>query len=65
MRMPERTSVAVESQILYARKVHPKMSARKLKRWLEVQGTSGLPAVSEVHAILQGHEAIAVGNGAA
>lgn len=55
---PSRSSALVEDAILVARQAHPKWGARKLKRWLEDQGASGLPAVSTVHAILRRHGAI-------
>jgi len=52
---PGRSAQEVEQWIIAARQLHPQWGARKLKRWLQDQGKTGLPAVSTVHAVLQRH----------
>jgi len=62
---PARSMPLIEAQILAARQAHPAWGARKLRRWLEDRGVSGLPAVSTVHAILQRHGQISAADSAA
>lgn len=56
---PTRSLPDVEAAILAVRNDHPKWGARKIKRVLEDQGASELPAASTVHAILVRHGQIA------
>ena len=62
---PKRSIEAIETQILEARKMHPKWGARKLKRWLEDRGSIDLPSGSTVHAILKRHGQISALDSAA
>ena len=52
---PLHTKETLETRILEARESHPRWGARKLKRWIEDQGATGLPSASTVHAILKRH----------
>lgn len=52
---PTKTQDAVEQQILKAREAHPVWGPRKLKRWLEDQGATGLPVPSTITEILRRH----------
>jgi len=62
---PLRTEEALETRILEARRSHQRWGARKLKRWIEGQGATGLPSVSTVHAILKRHGQISADESAA
>ena len=50
---PNKTSSEMEERILEARMRHPAWGARKLKRYLENQGHTGLPAQSTICEILK------------
>ena len=52
---PTRTSDAIEQRVLAVRDAHPTWGARKLKRVLQNQGLSDLPAVSTITAVLHRH----------
>jgi transposase InsO family protein len=52
---PRRTTAAIEAPVLALRARFPDWGARKLKRYLEDRGTSPLPAVSTITAILRRH----------
>jgi len=52
---PNQTAGQVEQLILEARQKHPAWGGRKLKRWLENKGHSGLPAPSTITTILRRH----------
>jgi transposase InsO family protein len=52
---PHKTSQEVEGRILAAREEHPAWGGRKLKRWLEDRGATGLPAPSTITEILRRH----------
>jgi transposase InsO family protein len=52
---PEQTPQEIEQAILDGRKEHPVWGGRKLKRWLENRGHTGLPAPSTITAILRRH----------
>jgi len=54
-RSPRKTLDDIEQLILLAREEHPAWGGRKLKRWLETQGTQGLPAASTITEILRRH----------
>lgn len=55
---PGRTPEATEQQILELRQAHPAWGGRKLKRRLEDQGHTGLPAASTITAVLRRHGAL-------
>lgn len=50
---PRQTGTVMEKVIIAARQAHPAWGGRKLKRWLENKGYSGLPAPSTITAILR------------
>jgi hypothetical protein len=50
---PHKTPNRVEKTIVEARNKHPAWGARKLKRWLETQGSVDIPAVSAITEILK------------
>lgn len=50
---PRKTEPAVEALLLSVRQKHPTWGARKILRYLEDRGSSGLPAASTVAAILK------------
>jgi transposase InsO family protein len=52
---PNQTAEEIEQLILVARQRHPAWGGRKLKRWLENRGHTGLPAPSTITAILRRH----------
>ncbi|MFX8535337.1 helix-turn-helix domain-containing protein, partial [Acinetobacter baumannii] len=52
---PRRTGEAMEHLVLTTRDRYPDWGARKLKRHLENQGHTGLPAISTMTAILHRH----------
>jgi transposase InsO family protein len=54
-RSPRRTKEETEQRILAAREEHPAWGGRKLKRWLEDRGATGLPAPSTITEILRRH----------
>lgn len=54
-RSPLKTPDDIEQLILLAREVHPAWGGRKLKRWLESQGSRGLPVPSTITEILRRH----------
>lgn len=54
-RSPRQTTAVVEQTLLAARDAHPTWGARKLKRYLQDSGESGLPAISTITAILHRH----------
>lgn len=62
---PLRTVKTLEAQILEVRDAHPRWGARKLKRWIEDRGVTGLPSASTVHAILKRHGQISAEESAA
>ncbi len=55
---PSSSHPNIEALILEARRTHPAWGARKLRRWLQDRGITGLPAPSTVHAILVRHGCI-------
>lgn len=62
---PLRTDETLEARILEAREAHPRWGARKLKRWVEDRGATGLPSVSTIHAILKRNGQISTDESAA
>jgi len=54
-RSPRKTPDEIEELILSARAAHPAWGGRKLKRWLEDQGTEVLPVPSTITEILRRH----------
>jgi transposase InsO family protein len=52
---PRKTNEDAERKILTAREEHPAWGGRKLKRWLEDRGATGLPAPSTITEILRRH----------
>jgi transposase InsO family protein len=56
-RSPERSSAAVEANVVRLRHEHPAWGARKLRARLQHLGCT-MPAASTVHAILERHELI-------
>lgn len=52
---PEKTPPEVEQLVLAAREQHPAWGGRKLKRYLENQGQSGIPSPSTITEILRRH----------
>lgn len=52
---PQKTMPEIEALFLDTRRRHPAWGARKLKRYLENQGHSGLPAQSTICAIMKRH----------
>lgn len=65
LQSPRRTAVAMEADLLAARDRFPDWGARKLRRWLENRGATGLPAVSTITAILHRHGRITAAAAAA
>lgn len=62
---PLHTVETLEERILEARRAHPRWGARKLKRWAEDRGATGLPSASTIHAILKRHGQISTDESAA
>jgi transposase InsO family protein len=52
---PGKTTEEIEQLILRVRQTHPAWGGRKLKRWLESEGISGLPVASTITEILRRH----------
>lgn len=52
---PERSSAAVEAQVLEVRAAHPAWGGRKIRRVLQNEGVRCVPAASTVTAILRRH----------
>lgn len=52
-RSPKQTPKAIEQLVVEARQQHPAWGGRKLKRWLQNRGHSGLPAPSTISEILR------------
>lgn len=52
---PGKTRAAMEDKIVAARQKHPAWGARKLKRWLEDRGETGVPSASTVTEVLRRH----------
>jgi transposase InsO family protein len=52
---PIRTSDAIEQLVVELREKHPAWGARKLKRRLENQGHTGIPAASTINEVLRRH----------
>lgn len=52
---PRKTSEIMERRLLKVREDHPAWGGRKLKRWLEDRGETGLPAPSTITEILRRH----------
>jgi len=50
---PNKTSPAVEAAILQAKEQHPDWGGRRLKAYLESSGKTGIPAASNIAAILR------------
>jgi len=55
---PEQTAADMEGQVLAVRADHPAWGGRKIRRVLQNQGTSGVPAASTITAILHRHQQI-------
>lgn len=54
-RSPGRTSAEMEGKIVAARAEHPAWGGRKLKRWLENRGETGVPAAGTITGVLRRH----------
>jgi transposase InsO family protein len=55
---PRQTQASMEAQVLSVRTDHPAWGGRKIRRVLQDQGHSGVPAASTITAILQRHQKI-------
>jgi transposase InsO family protein len=51
--IPGRITAEIEKTIVWARNEHPAWGARKLSKWLENRGITGLPANSTICAVLK------------
>lgn len=61
---PGKTDAAMEDKILGARHAHPAWGSRKLKRWLENKGETGVPCASTITGVLRRHGLLSVPPGA-
>jgi len=52
---PGKTSEAMESMVIAARREHPAWGGRKLKRWLENRGAGNVPSASTITGMLRRH----------
>lgn len=53
LKSPGRTAEAMEDKIAAARELHPAWGGRKLKKWLENRGESGVPCASTITEVLR------------
>ena len=62
---PGRTAAGMEQKIVAARGLHPAWGSRKLKRWLENRGETGVPSAGTITAVLRRHGLLEESKGSA
>ena len=60
---PGRTSAELEQQVLELREAHPRWGGRKLRRRMQNQGVSAVPAASTITEILRRYGKLSVATG--
>lgn len=60
---PGKTAAKLEARILKVREAHPAWGGRKIRRWLQDQGTEDVPSASTVTEVLRRHGLLAKPSG--